>query len=160
MGWFGDIFDTIKSPGSPYPETYSGFPKDLDDWTAYNFINYYEANRNVVGHVQAERYLYGDIDKIHPWATLYNDSYDCYILDYWQSTFGKMFPGTDAPIGTALCGGKEAVGTGVDIVTGITKTAKILTSPAFLITGVVLVGSFFAWPYIQPLLKKKKRGRS
>lgn len=153
-----DIFDTIKRPVSPHPETYAGMPEDLDDWTGYNFINYYEANRVIVGPDRAKRYVLEDIDKIHMFATLYDDSYDCYVLKYWQDTFDQMFPGTDAPIGTAWCSGKEVVSTGAKVVTGVTTTAKVLTSPAFLIPAGIAVVAFFAWPYIKPTLKKRKRG--
>lgn len=150
MSWIGNIFDTIKKPSSPHPGTYAGFPADQDDWTAYQFIDYFEANRTLEGQDQAYRYLSDDIDQLNAFATLYDSKFDCNVLRYFTNEIGQDFP---TLLGYPYCGIKGAV-------SGASRTLEAITKPGILIGFALVAGALIAYPYIKPILKKKKRGRS
>lgn len=149
------LFDTIKKPSSVYPQTYTGFPEDQDDWSAYQFIDYFEANRDLVGQSQAVQYLGQDISKLNWFADLYDSKFDCYVLEYFTKEIGQDFP---TMLGYAACGVKSAVTGTTEAITNVGKTISVITKPVVIIPLVVGAAALLTSPYWLPLLKKQKRG--
>lgn len=82
---FWDIFDTIKSPTSPAPSTYAGFPADIDDWGCGQWYLYHRANAELYGVEIANKYLINDFERLNPFADAWACKYDCDFLNYLKN---------------------------------------------------------------------------
>lgn len=149
------IFDTIKIPSSPFPETYAGFPADQDDWSGYNFIDYFEANKKLIGKGQSALYVQKDISKLHLFADIYDSDFDCFVVGYFPKEMGIEYPN---PLSYTYCGIEKTVISTGKAGSNIGKFVEFITHPVTLTIGGLGIAAFFTSPYWKPLLKKKKRG--
>ncbi len=150
------IFDTIKKPSSPFPETYIGFPEDQDDWSGYNFIDYFKANKKLVGQADASYYVQKDITQLHVFADIYDSDFDCFVVGYFATEMGVDYPN---PLSYTYCGVEKAVISTGKAASNIGRFVTFITNPVTLtIAGLAIVGTV-TYPYWKPLLKRRKRGR-
>jgi len=147
------IFDTIHRPSSVYPQTYMDFPVDQDDWTAYQFIDYFEANRTLVGQAQAALYVSKDVSELNQFADINDARFDCYVLAYWQDEMGLEFR---TLLGYAYCGLSEVSKEAGAITDNLAKILGFITKPYVIIPLAVGVGAALTYPYWKPLIKKKR----
>lgn len=150
------IFDTIKKPSSPFPETYAGMPEDQDDWSGYDFIDYFEANKALIGKGQSAIYVRKDVSELHLFSDIYDSDFDCFVVEYFTNKMGVAYPN---PLSYTYCGIEKVIVSTGQAATNIGKFVGFITHPVTLtILGVGVVG-VLTYPYWSPmLLKRKKRG--
>jgi len=152
------FFNTIKKPHSPYPQTYIGYPEDQDDWSGYQFINYFESNRKLVGQAQASMYVRADIAQVHLFADIYDSDFDCYVVEYFSNEIGVDYPN---PFSYTYCGIESVIVESGRVAANIGKFATTITHPATLIVlglGLAAAATYPSWKGYLKIKKLKKRG--
>lgn len=130
-GWFSDT-----KPLSPYPQTYSDLPSDMDDWGCDQFRLYYVRNKNIMGKAKALELIINEYDNLSSLSTIYNwCKYDCELVDFFKA---EGAPVSTNLIAQAYCASSNvvgAVGSVTESIGNVADTFSSLTSSKFLVVA-------------------------
>jgi hypothetical protein len=133
------VFTTIR-PSSQYPETYAGFPEDMDDWSCEFWKEYYKRNKEIVGQEQAMFLLSSDAERVGAFAELGWCKYDCGWIDYMNSEGASI----ENFYTSTYCGATAITDNALAIVENITKGgAKVTQFSSYLIPIAIIGGGLY-----------------
>lgn len=156
QGFFSDNLPTITDSTVLY-----GLPKDMDDWECENWKSYYLKVKSKFGKQRAIEVINIDSERASAFSSIKNGcKYNCEFTSFFKreglktgNIFSNLFCATDSVVTTATDTISNVASDGGSVASNISKTAKIVTSPIFLITG--LAGSLIYYNR-KKIFKKSK----
>lgn len=102
------VFTDLK-PSSPYPQTYAGYPDDMDDWECSQWYYYLYDNIMLAGKEQAVRWFNIDADSVSFWSDFHSCRYDCDWVNRIKEIGGKDLETGANFLSTTYCGTTETI---------------------------------------------------
>jgi len=131
------------TPSSQYPQTYAGFPPDMDDWNCDQFKMYYQNNKAIIGKVAALQLIQNEAAKLSFTSTISNwCKYDCDFVNYFKNeglTTGNIFS-------TLYCATSNVVDAVGSVTGAVSNTADFfsgLTKNKLLMAGLLAGGAYY-----------------
>lgn len=136
------IFSTVL-PSDNDTNLYPNFPRDMDDWTCSNWLNYYKNLKEKYGKDKALQIFTTDIEKVGWFANVHNCKYDCDWIAYFKAeglTGGNF-------ISKIYCTGVNTVDTVSDVAGNVGDAVKTVTDKKFIIGAGILFAAYLFYKH-------------